>query len=357
MAYRISHPILSRRATLAGLATTSAAALLAPRRLRAAPETQAAGHIPESLVAAAQKEGKLVYWGPEEVPLVRALIGRFNATYPGIEVTHFRIEPAPAVQRMLAEQQAGQVNVDAFDFPLLYSTPILDHGLAEQDDWAGQYGTEADYIFHDGRAVACWDLEVPICVNTDLVKPGEITSWDDLLAPKWRGKVLLEARGLGLAILMAKWGEAETVAWIGRLRDNRPVVMVGGSPTAEALSSGRVALAVGTYSSKIDLMRRAGAPVDWLTVGPIPSMMYAMAVAKGCAHPNAARLWTAWIASPQGSKDLFETTNFGLVHGNNISPNGRKMREAGAEIVLESTDPVVSQRRLTAAAAAIGALK
>ena len=40
--------------------------------------------------------------------------------------------------------------------------------------------------------------------------------------------------------------------------------------------------------------------------------------------------WAAWIASPQGAKDLYETTNFGLVHGNNLSPNGRKMRAAGA---------------------------
>ena len=54
---------------------------------------------------------------------------------------------------------------------------------------------------------------------------------------------------------------------------------------------------------------------------------------------------------------MYETTNFGLVHGRNISPNGRKMRDAGAEIVLESSDSDLNQHRLTAVAAAIGALK
>jgi hypothetical protein len=40
-----------------------------------------------------------------------------------------------------------------------------------------------------------------------------------------------------------------------------------------------------------------------------------------------------------------------------MSPIGEAYRKAGAEIVLEVTDPVVNQHRLTAAAAAIGAMK
>jgi ABC-type Fe3+ transport system substrate-binding protein len=308
----------------------------------------------DGLYQAARKEGKLRYWGPEEVPLMRALIGRFNATYPGIEVTHFRIEPAPAIQRMVAEKQAGQINVDAFDLPLLYMRTVLDRSLAQTVDWR-PYGVEDDYVFFDGRAISCWDLEMPLCVNTDMVAPGDIRSWDDLLAPRWRGKVLLEARGLALAILMRKWGEEQTLAYIARLKDNRPVVLLGGSPAAEALASGRVAVAIGTYSSKIDLMRKAGAPVDWLTVSPIPSIVYVMLVAEGCANPNAARLWAAWIAGP-GAAAAYETTHFGLVHGQRLSPNGRKMRDAKAEIVLEEPDPGVSQARLARVAAAIGAL-
>jgi len=338
----------TRRALLAG-ATAIAGAAAFGRGAQAANW--------DAIAAAARQEGKLVYWGPEEIPLVHAMIARFNAAFPGIEVTHFRIEPAPALQRILAEGQAGQVNVDAFDMPLLYMKQVLDRNLAAKVDWVGDFATDPDYVLYDGRAISCWDLEIPLCINTDLVQPGEIKSWDDLLAPKWKGKVLLEARGLGLAVLMAKWGEQPVLDWIAKLRANNPVIVVGGSPAAEALSSGRVAVAIGTYSSKIDLMKKAGAPVDWLTVSPIPSLVYVMSVAQGCAHPNAAKLFSAWIASEKGAQAVYETTNFGLVHGHNISPNGRKMREAGAEIVLEASDSDLNQHRLTAVAAAIGALK
>jgi iron(III) transport system substrate-binding protein len=325
------------------------AGLLAPALVEAATPMDA-------LYEAAKREGKMAYWGPEEIPLIRALIARFNATYPGIQVTHFRIEPAPAIQRMVAEGQAGQVNVDAFDSPLTYMQLVLDRNMAEQVDWA-PYGVEPDYIFYNGRAISCWDLEIPLCINTDLVQPGEIKSYDDLLQPKWRGKVLLEARGLPLAILMRTWGEQRTLDYIAQLKKNDPVILVGGSPSAEALSSGRVAVVIGTYSSKIDLMAKQGAPVGWLTVSPIPSIVYVMCVAKGCKSPNAAKLWAAWIASAEGAKAVLDTTNFGLVHGGHLSPNGQKMHAAGAEIVLEETDPTLNQHRLTEVAAAIGALK
>ncbi len=341
-------PFPTRRRVLAG-------AIAATAGLGLSRAAQAAEW--DAVAAAARQEGKVVYWGPEEVPLVRAMAARFNAVFPGIEIVHFRIEPAPALQRILAEAQAGQVNVDVFDMPLLYMKQVLDRGLAQKIDWPGAFGSDPDYVLFDGRAISNWDLEIPLCINTDLVQPGEIKSWDDLLAPKWRGKVLLEARGLGLAVLMAKWGEQQTLDFIARLRANNPVIVVGGSPAAEALSSGRVAVAIGTYSSKIDLMKKAGAPVDWLTVGPIPSLVYVNCVAERCAHPNAAKLLAAWMASEKGSRDVFETMNFGLVHGHNVSPNGRKMQAAGAEVVLESTDLELNQHRLTATAAAIGALK
>ena len=342
----------SRRALLGGFA----AAALPARLARADPSANVA-----ALHRAAQAEGKLVYWSPEEVPLARAMIARFTATYPGIEVTQFRIEPASAAHRMLAEHQAGQVNVDVFNMPLLFMQPILEQQLVVPVDWVGLYGADPELVMYDGRGICAWDLEMPLCINTDLTSRDAITAWEDLLAPAWRGRVLLEARGLPLAILMREprdggWGEARVLDYIARLKANDPVVLLGGSPAAEALASGRVAVAIGTYSSKIDLYRRAGGPVDWLTVGPIPSIVYAMCVSNGCAHPNAARLWAQWTAGP-GAKDVFETSNFGLVHGRTLSPNGQKMRAAGARIVLEDSDVAANQRRLSLAAASIGALK
>jgi len=334
--------------TLAGSALVPATAML-PRL--------ALGESQQDVVAAAQKEGKLVFWGAEEVPKIRRLAQKFAKQYPGIEFEQFRIEPGPAIQRIISEHDAGQSNVDIFDSPVSYLDPILDRDLVARYDWNGVFGVPEDHIYYDGRALACFNLEIPICYNTNKVKPGDVKSWEDLLDPKWKGQVLLEARGAALAVLATKWGVDKTVDYIKKLKANDPVIMIGGSPTAEALASGRVALAIGTYVGKIDLMKRDGAPVDWLLVGPVTAMVYMMLVAKEAKHPNAARLFTAWLTTAEGQAALYEELHYGFDVGSNLSPNGIKMRDAHVEVWQETTDPKTDRKLLETVAAAIGALK
>ena len=311
----------------------------------------------DDIASAAKKEGHLVYWGAEEKPKIAAIAKRFNAKYPGIQIEHFRIEPSPAIQRMISEQQAGQVNVDVLDSPLSNVQPILDRNLLDPFPWSEVFGISKDYQFSDGRCLACWNLEIPICYNSAKVKPGEIQSWEDLLDPKWRGQILIEARGIAFACLFNKWGEQKTLDYIKRLKENKPLIVVGGSPTAEALMSARVSVAIGTYAGKIDFFKQDGAPVDWALVGPIPAMIYTTLVPKRAHNPNAARLFCAWLTSADGQNAAFEYLRYGFLVGNTLSPNGKKIRDAGIEVVTEATDPVRAQKMLETVATAIGALK
>jgi iron(III) transport system substrate-binding protein len=281
----------------------------------------------------------------------------FNAKYPGIEFEQFRIEPGPAIQRMISEREAGRINVDVLDSSLSYVKPLLDRNLLDPYPWTEVFGISKDYQYDDGRLLACWNLEIPIAYNTSKVKAGEIKSWEDLLDPKWRGQILVEARGIAFAILINKWGEQKTLDYIKRIKENKPLILVGGSPTAEALMSGRVAVAIGTYAGKIDFFKKAGAPVDWALVGPIPAQVYTSFVPKGVRHPNAARLFCAWLASADGQDAAFEYLRYGFLTGNTLSPNGKKMRDAGVEVVTEATDPIRAQKYIEMVGGAIGALK
>jgi len=342
------------RLTRRGMLRTLAGGVVAP--VATLPRL-ALGETEKDVVEAARKEGKIVFWGAEEVPKIRRVAEKFAKQYPGIAFEQFRIEPGPAIQRIISEHDAGQSNVDLFDSPITYLDPILDRDLVDRYDWSGALGVTKDHVYYDGRALACFNLEIPICYNSNKVKPGDIKSWDDLLDPKWKGQVLLEARGTALAVLATKWGIDKAVDYIKRLKANDPVIMIGGSPTAEALASGRVALAIGTYTGKIDLMKRDGAPVDWLLVGPIPAMIYMMLVAKGAKHPNAARLFASWLTTQPGQAALYEALHYGFVVGSNLSPNGVKMRDAHVEVLQEATDPKEDRKLLETVAAAIGALK
>ena len=105
--------------------------------------------------------------------------------------------------------------------------------------------------------------------------------------------------------MVNKWGEQKTLDYIKRLMENKPLIVVGGSPAAEALDERK---SIGPYAGKINFFKQDGAPVDWALVGPITAMIYTTLVPKGAHNPNVARLFCAWL-SRQTDKTLLYPAN------------------------------------------------
>src|SRR5690606_34073032 len=92
----------------------------------------------------------------------------FQKAYPGIEIEHFEIQPGPAAQRMIAESQAGQVNLDVVHSDIPYLEPILARDLLEPHDWS-KTGLDPQAVAYGGRCVSLMNLGLPIIVNTSMV--------------------------------------------------------------------------------------------------------------------------------------------------------------------------------------------
>jgi iron(III) transport system substrate-binding protein len=309
----------------------------------------------KSLYAAGKQEGKVVVWTPLEIGLYKKIAAKFAQRYPGIEIEAFRIQPGPAIERLVTEAKAGQVNVDLIDPNIAYLPLLIARGLLEPYPWDSVFGVDAQRLLFDKRALVLGHYDLPIGYNTSLVGPDDIRSWDDLAEPKWRGKLLLEARGFPLGILAAKWGEERTLAYIQKLLDNRPIIIKGAQGTAEALAGGQGALAIGAYAARLTLFKEAGAPVDWARVGPIPAQQVAVAPIKGSPHPNAAKLLAAYWTTAEAQQIFYEDQRFGMV-GYYQSPRGEELRKRGIEVVLETTDIDKDKRLLEMAGRAIGGM-
>lgn len=305
---------------------------------------------------AAKKEGKVVIWTPLEISLYRKIAAKFNEEYPGIQVEPFRIQPGPAVERIVTEAKAGRIAVDLVDPNISYLRILFEQGLVEPFAWDMVFKIDPQRILFDRRALVIGHYDLPIGYNTDLVKPGEIKSWEDLTDPKWRGKVLLEARGSGLGLLAAKWGREKTLAYIAKLMQNRPIITKGAQGTAEALAGGQGSVAIGTYAARLMLFKEAGAPVDWARVGPIPAQQVAIAPIKGGPHPNAAKLLAAFWTTPAAQEIFYQEQRYGMV-GYYLSPRGEELKRANIEVVLESTDIERDMENLKAVGQAIGGIK
>src|SRR5882757_7575974 len=282
----------------------------------------------QSLYAAAKSEGKVVVWTPLDMDLYRKIAIKFEQRYPGVRIEPFRIQPGPAIERLVAESKAGQVNVDVIDPNIAYLPILFDRGLIEHYPWNKVFGVDPQRMLFDARALVLGHYDLPIGYNTNLVAANDIKSWDDVLEAKWRGKVLLEARGIGLGVLAATWGEERTLAYIKKIMDHRPIITKGAQGTAEALAGGQGAIAIGAYAARLILYKDAGAPVDWARVGPIPAQQVAIAPIKGSPHPNAAKLLAAYWAGAEAQDIFYQEQRYGMV-GYYLSPRGEELRWRG----------------------------
>ncbi len=341
---------LTRREALAGLAALGADSLAATCA-RADEETA------QSIYEGAKKEGKVVFWSSNDVIANQNSAARFAKKFPGIEVEPYKIEPGPAIERILGESSAGRLTCDLVDSPISYTQLLFDRGLAISYPWEKVFGVDRSSVLFDGRALYTYNLDVPIAYNTGLAKASDFKSWDDLLDPKWSGKILLEARGIVFPLLALAWGEDKTYAYLQKLLANRPIIIKGGTPTIEALAGGQGAVAVGTYGGRVLQYQKDGAPVEWARVGPIPAMIYVQMALKGAPHPDAAKLWNWWTTTPDHQEELYKHHYFGRLTGPNISPLGKMMQDAHLQVVIETTDSSEMQRLLVKAGAMIGGLK
>jgi len=174
---------LTRRRFLAGTGAAAFTVYASPIRA-AAPPAEA---ITPELIAAAKKEGKVVWYTSIDLAGAERVAKSFEARFPGIPV---RVERSGAerVFQRIAQEQGSRI----FAVDVVCSTDPSHFIDWDSKSWVEPYVTE-DMARHfppeqrdpDGKhATLCAWLEV-IGYNTNLVKPEDAPkSYADLLDPK-----------------------------------------------------------------------------------------------------------------------------------------------------------------------------
>lgn len=154
-----------------------------------------------------------------------------------------------------------------------------------------------------------------VLINTDLVKPGEITSYKDFLNPKWKGKIVLNDPSLGhsgaqqLSIL----ARIPTVGWdyVEALAKQEPVLMADERLIVEWVARGRYPVAIGGGARAImEEFRKAGMPIDDIYMkegGHLSQSRGAIALLNQSPHPKAAQLFLNWILTREGQTLISRT--------------------------------------------------
>ena len=245
------------------------------------------------LAEGAKKEGVVSIYTSMPQDDMAALTTAFEAKY-GVKAKVWRSGSEKILQRGLLEAKANRFEVDVFEtnspeMEVLSREKVL---IAANSPYLNELIPQAIPAHKEWIATR---LNIFTCAyNTKLVRKEDLPkTYQDLLDPKWKGKLSVEADDSDwLAETVMKMGEEKGIALFKEIaRKNAVSVRKGHTLLANLVASGEVPMALTLYNYKIEQMKNSGANVDWFALDPTIARPNANGVARNAPHPHAALLF------------------------------------------------------------------
>jgi len=282
---------------LAALAATAAAAAAQAAPAGAELASYAGKDRLPLIVAAAKKEGRLTFYTTFAERDLPALLQPFESEY-GIKVDVWRAGTDKVLQRTVAEGKAHRANVDIVHFGAPEMEALhREHLLIPVVTPAYEGLREGSVPPHHEWAGTLLTVFVQ-AYNTNAVKKSELPrSFADLLDPRWKGKLGIEAKSDEWLAVTARelGGEAGFRLFRDIAVRNGMSVRQGHALLNNLVISGEVPLALSMYNYMPAQARRRGAPVDWFVIEPAVARANAVGVALHAPHPAAALLFEEYM--------------------------------------------------------------
>lgn len=271
----------------------------------------------ERLVQAARKEGQVLVYHSSQTSDLQPVFDAFSKKY-GIQVKEWRSSSENVVQRTIREERAGRHEVDFIENNLPEMEALHREKLLRPID-TPVYSQLTRGIVppHHEYATSTLDVFV-LAYNTQKVKKEELPkSYQDLLDPKWKGRIGAEVDDEGwFGTLTEQLGGEKGVKLFRDIAEKNGItVRKGHTLLAKLVASGEVPLALDVYSYKPPQLKRKGESIEWFTMDPIIVQMHGVAVVKAAPHPNAAELL----------HDFFLTEGQPLLAKKDFTPSNRNV--------------------------------
>jgi iron(III) transport system substrate-binding protein len=295
---------LTRRHMLVAAAASTTASFASTAR-GAAPEPQ---KVTPALIEAAKKEGKVSWYTSVDLPVAEKVAKAFEAAYPGVSMKVERSGAERIFQRIGQEYQS---NIHVCD--VVNSSDAAHLIIWKRAGMLASFLPEAvaqhfprEHWDPDGM-YASWRLTLsPIAYNTKLVKPDEAPKgFNDLLDPKWTGKIVKAHPGYSGTIMTATQQLARDLGWayFEKLAKQKVMQVQSAADPPKKLALGERALMADGAEYVITEQKARGEPVEEvLAVEGTPLITGPSAVMAAAANPNAARLFYAWSMTAEAQQ-------------------------------------------------------
>ena len=283
----------------------------------------------ERLIEGAKKEGELMVY--HAYPQLASIMAAFTKKY-GIKVSSWRSGSESILQRMGSESRAKKYTVDIVQnnapeneaayrekLTMPVSSPYLKDlmpaAIPAHKEWVG--------VTLDVFSAA---------YNTTKVKKEELPkTYRDLLDPKWKGRLGVEAEDFGwFATLLETLGEPQGMKLMSDIvATNGMSVRKGHSLLTSLVASGEVPLGLSVYSWNPEQLKAKGAPIEGYLIEPVVAQFSTVAMLRNAPHPNAAALFYDFMLNE--GQQIFSEMRF--------VPTSKKAVSPIADVAIKFIDP------------------
>ena len=248
-----------------------------------------------AMVAAAEKEGKVVWYASVDVKVAEAVAKEFKAQYPKIEVEVERSGSERVLQRINQEYQSNIFNVDVVN-----SSDASHFLFWKQQKWLAAHTPPDVKRFPDG--------------------------YKDLLDPKWKGKLTKAHPGYSGTALTGTYALTKVLGWeyLEQLAKQGVQQLQSTTATPKSIASGERAVMVDGNEYNIFIEMKAKSPVKPIyAVEGTPFISSPTAIFAKAPHPNAARVFQNFIYTAKIQQLLVDVGGQRSLHPDVKEPAGR----------------------------------
>lgn len=260
----------------------------------------------EAIIAKAKEEKTLVYYSTTDIRDGTAMVHAFQKKYPFIEPKLFRLGSTQVVVKVLQEHRGGAHLFDVISATSFQFYEIFKEDLFQKYDSPERRAFLDDFKDKEGYWTSVYHNASIIAYNTNLLKPADLPkSYDDLLDPKWKGKMLMDNRETEwYASMLQVLGREKGQQLMRGLAKQNLSFRPGRTLITQVLASGEAPLAVNNYDHLVQSAKKRGAPVESIPANPVISRVTPIALGRYAPHPNVGKLFIDFSLSEEGQKIL-----------------------------------------------------
>lgn len=285
----------------------------------------------EKTVDAAQNEGTVLLYTSLGSSARLALAAGFKAKY-GIKVETVTASMVEVAQKLSRERTAGlylgdvmlvgastlirlvkpKSALDKID-PILILPDLTDAQQVKNVWWQGSI----PWVDADRTILAPLASPAPpVDYNTSIVKAEDVKSYQDLLAPKWKGKISMNdptVTSFGSTWVASMANNFLGLDYMRQLAKQEPFLTRDSRLQVDWLAHGKYPISL---CANLDIMNeffKVGAPIAFTI--PVEGMYVStgsggLGLINKAPHPNAAKLFVNWLLSKEGQTILSHATLF-----------------------------------------------